>query len=315
MNKKALLLTAAATTALFLSGCSTPSSAPRQEASNLDNLPHAEREYRNDISRANNIASAFGFGLMRDGYAFADNGISNNGSVALDSAIWAGNLHSAASSAFLPGTSSWGAAAGIGIGIGLLSAALSSGSMYEKSALFGLLPKEAATDKYEARLLMLEKFSEAVQKSLKAQYPDAEFHVKRDDKDAYTYIYTIEMKSQKLNCKFSEEASWYDIYNPCRIQLFAQESFGQPGMSAPLLGKPFEAWRFFAQTIKVYFTGGNDLNQGLNWAKAMAATAPYMPENQFLYVTTLEGPRPNREKNAPFIVEKDKVDFFVRVYD
>ena len=113
MNKKALLLTAAATTALFLSGCSTPSSAPRQEASNLDNLPHAEREYRNDISRANNIASAFGFGLMRDGYAFADNGISNNGSVALDSAIWAGNLHSAASSAFLPGTSSWGAAAGI----------------------------------------------------------------------------------------------------------------------------------------------------------------------------------------------------------
>lgn len=315
MNRKVILVCAAAISGVLLSGCSTPSSSSRQEASGTFNRPHQEREYIAKISRANNIAWAFGFGVFGESNAPSGKSITKDGSLALDTAVWAGNLHSAANSAILPGTSSWGAAAGIGLGIGLLSAALGPSDMKSQSSLVGYLPKEAAKDKYEARLMMLEKFSKAVQKSLKAQYPDAEFHIKRDDDDSVTYVYSIELKSAKLNCKFSEEAGRYDIYNPCKIRMFAVESIGQPGMTAPMFGKQFDAWRFFAQTIKVDFLGGKDINQGLNWAKAMAAIAPYMPENQFLYVTTLEGPRPNREKNPPFIVEKDKVDFFVRVSD
>lgn len=311
MLKKTLLFSAAASAVLVLSGCSTTSST--QKATNeVLQQPHEERQYRSTISRANNIALAFGFGLFGEGSAPESRNFSGNGSVVVDSAAWAGNLHSAANSAFLPGTSSWGAAAGWGIGIGLASALLGGGDMKADSALVGYLPKEVAKDSYEARLKMLEKFSEVLQKSLKAQYPDAEFRIKRDDYDASLYIYELEMKSKKLNCKFSDEASWHDIYNPCSVRMSASSMFGNPGLSAPLFGKQFDAWRFFAQTIKVRFHGGNDLDQGIDWAKAMAATAPFMPENLYLYVATIEGPRPKRLENPPFFVEKDKVDFFVR---
>lgn len=43
----------------------------------------------------------------------------------------------------------------------------------------------------------------------------------------------------------------------------------------------------------------------------LLTAAPFMPDYQYLYVTTMDGPNPKREKNPPFIVEKNRVNSFV----
>lgn len=315
MFKKTLLLTAA----LALSGCSsTPSSSrhavssPSEEAG-FSTMPHDEWWYHSTASRANNISWAFALGFFKETRAPQGVKVESNGSLLYDSAVWTGNFHSAAGSSFLPGTSSWGTAAAWGIGLNFMASVLAGLDDYRSdTVLMGYLPKEKAADVYEARRLMVEEFSAALQKALKAQYPDAEFFIERDeDTDDTAYEYRLEIKSPKLNCKFGSESSWNDFSNPCAIEMRAVDFKVSPGKTSEMFGEKFEAWRFFAGGIKLHFSGGRDESQGLDWAKSIAAAAPFMPDYQYLYVTTMDGPNPKREKNPPFIVEKNRVNFFV----
>ncbi len=85
---------------------------------------------------------------------------------------------------------------------------------------------------------------------------------------------------------------------------------------APQISTP----RFTYPQIQVWYIQGKDvqlkfrdavLKPKFDWAKAMMAAAPDLPEYVYAYINTRKGPAPEKALNPPFFVEKDRVNFFI----
>ena len=85
---------------------------------------------------------------------------------------------------------------------------------------------------------------------------------------------------------------------------------------APQISTP----RFTDPQIQVWYIQGKDvqlkfrdavLKPKFDWAKAMMAAAPDLPEYVYAYINTRKGPAPEKALNPPFFVEKDRVNFFI----
>ena len=286
MLKKSILC-ALLGTSLLLSGCVTTSGK------------HEDYKYSQKFSRANNLAMAFKLGIVRETEAPKGSKVSENGSILLDSAVWTSNFHAAAGSSLLPGTGSWGAALGWGIGFGLLESSLKPLDPRTRTLLVGYVRAEDAADPKEAEVKLTSRFVEAIEKSVKAQIPDAETKIEVDQ-GMFVRHTKLVVRSEKLKCITGDE---------CRLIVNSGKPSSETGMTAPALGEPFKAWRFLVPDVFLYLYWGKEST--LNWMDVLAASAPYMPDNQYLYVPSILLPQSKDQRSAPFFVEKDKVDFFV----
>lgn len=309
--KNTLLLPALAA-ALVLSGCAATTSAPvtPEEANKLT----PEFQYHKNLSRANNIAIEFSIKQIPDTPAPKEKRMLSDGSVLVDAGIMGALHHNMSGNGFMSSTASWN------LGVGMMIAGWLFTPSVEPTddSLVGYIRAEEAEDVVEAGNLLVKRSAQAFADAFRKldQFKDYRIDVHYDESWSGHVNAHIEVVNEELGCK-----PWKDvlmnIYG-CGLEIsnIAQWAF-KPQISTP---------RFTTPQIQVYYIQGNEIklefhNGGtrtkFDWAKAMMATAPTMPEYAYAYINTHEGPAPEKFRNPPFIVEKDKVNFFIipKIYD
>lgn len=282
----------------FLSGCAYT-------------IKDSERIYRDDLSRARNIASLFGYYKVQD--AEAPKGYDGNGSFLWDSTVWAASLDGAANiNGFLPGIAGWGAV-GVGLGLGLLQSVLTPPEMHECSSVFGYYPAKQAKSSEEARTKFVEEATNALVKATRRQLPNASVKVVAHqsvpksfmiDPFYYTAIHIVD---KKIGCLNDTEAKVRD--DTCLIIVKATNVTG-PNQLPKMLSDSSIGYKITPAEHGDSLITWASTAQKIDITKLYASTAPYMPKNTFFYVASQKSMK--GEKTPPFIVEKDRVNFFIK---
>lgn len=174
--------------------------------------------YNEKLSRAKNLADPFGYTVLRDAQVPEGANISPDGSLLLDTAGWAANLHLAARTGFLPGTNDWGSALAWGLGFSLLSSAFAPTPLTEKHAAFGYVPASKASSVVEARNLFAKQWADAMAATLRDLYPKAKIETDFADykktmlMDAF-YVGAVSIVDESMGC------FGYEVKRPPRRSL------------------------------------------------------------------------------------------------
>ena len=291
MIKKLII---AASLSTLLAGCATNNNGMTPEEQ------HNSFPYNENISRANNINWVFWQGTHRDEAApkgFA----SNDGSLFLHTTGWASGIYSADGSSFLPGTSSVGASLGIGFVLALTS--MKNPFFNYDQALMAYLPAQDASNKNEAQKIIIDRALESFGKAFKALYPDAEIEIRTDKADAWVYTGSVDLVSDELGCHYNK----WSARKRCAIEILGHGIEEKPRMTSVALGTPFEAWVADKWSIKLNFLGGQ--RQKIDWLKVAAAVTPYLPEHTYASIVSRD--LGNRKYSAPFVLEKNRINYFV----
>ena len=297
-SKCKLLLTVALSSSLLF-GCAS------------SNIKDSERVYRDDLSRAKNITNFFGYKKIHD--VKAPEGYKGDGSFLWNSAVWAGNLDAAANiGGFLPGASGWNAV-GIGLGLSLVQAALKPDDQEEMNGLFGYLPANKAKDIKQAREVFVDEATQALLKSAKKLYPQAEIKIVLRQHYPETMMYdtyfamAIQIVDKKLGCLSDEEAKTNDDY--CGIIVKSSE-VKSPDVLPEMFGGKQMAYKIMPMKYNETLIPLSLSEKKLEMAKWLSSTAPYLPKNMFFYVASQKDTK--GETNPPLIVEKDHVNLFIQ---
>ncbi len=299
---KTIPLLLCATVSAALAGCATSVS-----------YNDGQRVYNEKISRAKNLADPFGYKDLRDVKAPDGMNVSSDGSLLLDTAGWAANFHAAAGSGFLPGTSNWGSALGWGLGISLLSSAFAPTPITEKDAAFGYVPVSKAATVLEARNLFAKQWTEAMEATLRELYPNAKIETEYAEyKKTWLvdefYIGAVSITNESIGCfgyKGADAKRPREDHCTASIAVFTQKEV----LTTPppyFEGTAEQSYRLARSNI--YTLSGQ--KNAVDWTKVMAASVKHLPEQTVVYVAphkTKDG-----KKTAPMVLEKDRINFFVK---
>ena len=299
MNCKLLLPVAAAS--LLLAGCAHK---PFNEA---------EYSYNPNHSRAWNLCT-----MMNNGYYWDVSDVKApkeysggaDGSIALSSFGWAGGFHSAAGSGFLPGTTNWGLGLGIGLGLSLLQSALTPPDPEERNWLVTYLPADKAGTAVEAQKAFLKSWTDAFAKSARAAYPDSDLKIEEVHGQNGKIIKVLYFVDHNIGCygwKELKDMKEYGLAKRCQIEFAAYPALGYGTVeSVPMLNLQKPSWRM--RSAYFSFIGGDD--QNIDFLKIITNANKDFPDYSYVYLTTRRNPDGN--KNPPMVLEKDKVNFFIR---
>lgn len=291
------LLATVAVASLLLSGCSF-APKPLRDDSTVG--------YKDWASRATNLVEPFGLSL-RDWGKPEDSKLTPDGSFLIHSTGWAGNFYGAAGSSVLFGTSGVGSSLGLGLGMGLVTSLFSSSPIEADSWAFGYVSAQEAKTPWDAGVIFTEKWTQAIAKSTKELFPNAEIEVEyKTYKDPRPwYVGAVTIVDESIGCLSYKASKKEDDH--CTISLSAEAPREQIIGSLPTLGPIIQAYRVDRKKI---FTN-KAKKQGIHWAKVIMGAAPYFPEYMVTYVAPHKKFYDER-KNPPLVVEKDRINFFVR---
>lgn len=300
MLKKLALAACAVAMVIGTTGCAVQSSRA---------LTHSSEPYNNEWSRAKNLTEVFGYIHEEDRDAPEGSVVSDDGSIVMDTAAWAGLLHNASTMGGpLPGVSGWGSV-GVGLGLSILQSAFTPGRRDAKIGFFGYVPAEKAPDFTEARAVFLDQLFESTKATVKELYPEAAMSWNYSDRKGLQYWYQIWIQDEKLGCKAGKNAK--DKSDWCMVGMIARRKHEVDGwllpsnpMAGPVLDK---AWVLQNYSGEMSFVGGE--KQNMDWAKFMVALSKHLQPYTYIYVKAMKGPS---GVNPPFVVEKDRVNFFIK---
>ena len=301
MHSKAFLVPAFAA-ALLLGGCATNKQVSPEAA--LKHTP--EFQYQSHLSRATNLATEFSVRAAPDQKLPEGVEYSGDGSLLLEGAAIASLRHTFVGNGFLSGTADFNLFAGFW----LLESLLLPSNDPTPDSLVGYVRAEEAQDSEAAVNAFVAKVVPVIAESLKKQEQFKNYQISYHIDDQWTGNddASIEVVNEELGCK-----PWKDTtltVGKCGIRIY---NFGirarKPEISTPRFTDPqIQVWYIEGDDLKLQFFAGRKFD----WAKAMMATAPDLPEYVYAYITTRRGPPPEFTKNPPFIVEKDRVNFFIK---
>lgn len=264
--------------------------------------------YDPTLSRAKNLAFSPVFRDLKDVEAPEGVKLDDDGSYLLNTAAWTGNMLSASGS-FLPGTSNFGSALGIGLGISMIGEIFRQPPTASLNATYGYVPLDQATSSEEARKLYMERLVQVLEDSAKKMFPTAKvekgfYFVKKTWLTDDVLTGGIEIVDEKMGCRpYGDETAREDT---CSIW-FTHKLPGVPTTGThPAFGPSIQAWRTSIGTFDIY--GGK--KQGIDWAKLLVSCTDSLPPYTVIYVTSQEAPDGTR--NPPMILEKGRINFFVK---
>ncbi|WP_443743201.1 hypothetical protein [Sutterella sp.] len=306
MQKQFILLPLAAAAVLTLSGCVSVNSTPENPQAAAKLTP--EFQYHKDLSRANNIAIEFGIKRIIDTPAPKDKLVLSDGSVALDAGLLWSIRHKMSANGFMSSTANWNLAVGVSVAQWLFTPSVEATA----DSLVGYVRAEEAKDATEAANLFVKRSAEALAEAFRKQeqFKDYQITINYDESWTGRNDAHIEVVNEELGCK-----PWKDVLMNmygCGVQISntGLKAF-RPQISTPRFTNPqIEVFYVQAGEATLHFWNGG-AKPKFDWARAMMETAPSLPEYIYAYLYTHEGPAPAKYKNPPFIVEKDKVNFFV----
>ena len=270
----------------------------------------AEHPYNESWSRAKNLSTPWGFGAVKDVEVPQGVNLASDGSFLVNTAGWTANMLGAANSNFLPGTSNFGSALDIGLGISLVSSIFEPTPTVARHAAFGYIPVEKAKTMREARHLFVQQVTEAMQKTAHELYPNAEIRVGYKNYKGNFLIDEFEIGSIWI---IDENIGCMDYRKPGR-KLERDEicSIGPSTFAFDLeknrtgiphyIGKDVPSYRI--PTSFIYPQGK------LNWPQFLASMNKYMPPLTMVYVTSKKDS--DGKFNPPMVIEKGRVNFFVK---
>lgn len=301
MHKAFLVPTFAAV--LLLGGCAANKQVSPEAA--LKHTP--EFQYQSHLSRATNLATEFSVRAAPDQKLPEGVEYSGDGSLLLEGAAIASLRHTFVGNGFLSGTADFNLFAGFW----LLESLLLPSNDPTPDSLVGYVRAEEAQDSEAAVNAFVAKAVPAIAESLKKQEQFKDFQISYHFEKKWTGKNDagIEVVNEALGCK-----PWKDTtlgIGQCGIEI---HNFGiwslKPQISTPRFTDPqIHVWYIQGKDVRLNFY---DSAKKIDWAKAMMATAPDLPEYVYAYITTRKGPPPERAKNPPFFVEKDRVNFFIK---
>lgn len=295
---------ALALTALLAAGCSSTPSWQKDDSTIA---------YDAGKSRAKNLADHFGLEDLRDAKVADGTKIPSDGSLVWDTAAWAGNFYSAAGSGILPGTGNLGAALGWGLGISLISGLFGPTPKAQTNLAFGYVPLQLADTPVAARNLFVKQWIEALAAAVKDVYPQAaavpdyaEFKDKWWLPDSYAGAVSI--IDEKMGCLSyrAPDGDVRDWDDRCEASILAFTPAEWVTGTPSVLGPRVDAWRITGPRIRT--VGGQD--QKIDWVRLFAATAKHLPPYMMVYLTAWKNP--DGVKTPPMVVEKDRINFFIR---
>lgn len=270
--------------------------------------------YDPEVSRAGNIGKIFEIEIDDQEVAQGIE-LGNDSSVMLDSLVWSGSLQTAGRVGGLPGTTSFGKSLGIGFGLALLEDSFKSTPGEKYNSIFGYVREEdvPVVDGIKARYLVARKiFVDRAVNSMKAiiqeAYPNARVVDKTFDYAFNRKVHTVTFSDDKLGCKNSNESD--DDNEWCGVYINSYSAWVTPNLTSKVLGEPqFSAYSFTAEG-NVNYVGFYGLDKQLPWVETMMKGAHHLPEYTFMYLTS--NSKINGRTTPPMIIEKDRVNFFVK---
>lgn len=176
----------------------------------------------------------------------------------------------------------------------------------------GYVRAEEAQDRKAAVNAFVARAIPAIAESLKKQDQFKNYQISSHIDEQWTGNNEagIEVVNEELGCK-----PWKDTLlgmGQCGIEIvnFGLWTFA-PQISTPRFTDPqIQVWYIQGKDVQLKFRDAV-LKPKFDWAKAMMAAAPDLPEYVYAYINTRKGPAPEKALNPPFFVEKDRVNFFI----
>lgn len=264
--------------------------------------------YDPSLSRAKNLAFSPAFSDLKDVEAPEGVKLDDDGSLLLNTAAWTGNMLTASGS-FLPGTSNFGSALGIGLGISMIGEIFRQPPTASLNATYGYVPLDQASSIEEARKIYMERLVDVLQEAAKKMYPNAKveqgfYRIKKTWITSDVLSGGIEIVDEKMGCRpFTDDTDKEDACSMAfALQLPGVEKTG----THPAFGPTIQAWRTTIGTFSIF--GGK--KQGIDWAKLLVSCTDSLPPYTVIYVTSQEAPDGTR--NPPMMLEKGRINFFVK---
>lgn len=286
------LLAGAAVLPMLLAGCALPP---------LEASPEKPYVYDDSISHARNIANLF---RLEHRYV-ADSNVAIEtapyaGITALDTALVASTValdaHIGSHIPYLPGTSDWGKATAIGLGVGLAIALLTPSDEGFHNFV-GFVPERLALTPDEARVWIVDTVAGAFEKAARDLYPDAEVQVLEDDSFILSqYGKRVVVLKESFGCK--------DKYD-CKARIASQ----RPELVIENAGDltPSErSWVFGKLTTQLLIDDKPGPEGRVDWTLVAMRTSVYLPEHIYVEISRHAGSR-----TPHFIAEKGRVNYYV----
>lgn len=287
---KKLTIISALASAVLLAGCA---SAPKTH--------HSTIEYEPILSRANNIGRLFN--LRRDRDRLAPENVAPSGSNIDAINSWTGTAAITADIANMAGANALAGVYGAGLVLSLLS-----GPDIPSPSLSGYLPETEAATAEEARKIFIDRFLNAVKDGILSIDPKAKFTHKEVEIDDFIYNPELFIESEVLGCY--AEGDREHGFSWCKIQPYTISCPDGPWIASTILGsEPVRSWVFDWGLLSVHMREGFKVEEKIDWNRVAVASAKFLPPNMYLNmpIRKISG----KQYAPPFIVEKDRVNFFV----
>ncbi len=285
---KKLALISALASAVLLAGCA---SAPKTH--------HNQVAYDPMLSRANNICNVFYLNGQRDQLAPDNVELRGSNIDAINS--WTGTAAMTADIANLAGANALAGLYGAGLVLSLLS-----GPDVPDPCIAGYIPEADASTPNESRKVFIDRFMLSLRDGILAIDPKAKVTYTDDSVEDWSYDAQLDVVSDVLGCTTKEA----EPYKTCEIFVATLIVPDEPLIGSTILGaEPGRYWIQDRSYLPVHFREGIRNEGKVDWNRVAFAAAKFMPPNTYLSM-----PVRKIDKNKfapPFIVEKDRVNFFV----
>ena len=265
-----------------------------------------EIPYDTNQSRAGNIAGIMHIGHIPD--TEVATGFDENGSLVWDSVSNVGKLN--VPKVGMGGLRGWDSI-GVGVGFALLNSLVQPKDTAATNQAFGYVPLSLAKTPEEARDVFVHSVAEAFNKAAKEMKLDKHFEIVRVTEVIrgirYENTYFI---NEELGC-VSNTSKKRGRYNQCFINVRKYAPSEKPVPTATFVKSTMTAWDLEVRKGYESLVVRNGHNGVIDMEKLFALTAKYLPKYAYVYRATEDNNKGNK-KNLPFILERDRINFFIK---